>query len=609
MQRQHDMPFGAQLHADGQTRFRLWAPGAKSVELCLEREGGEEILPMLNSESGWYERSERAPAGSRYRYRINGDLKVPDPASRYNPDDVHGPSVVMDAAAYDWNDENWRGRPWLEAVIYELHVGSFTPQGGFRGVIDKLDYLVDLGVTAIELMPIADFPGKRNWGYDGVLQFAPDASYGPPDDLKRLVEAAHQKGLMVFLDVVYNHFGPDGNYLHCYAPQFFTERHHTPWGAAINFDTEGSAVVREFFIHNALYWLEEFHFDGLRLDAVHAIRDDSCPDIIQEVSARVQQFSARSAPVYIMLENVNNQPHYLQPLGDAVAQWNDDAHHALHVLLTGEGDGYYMDYQPKPALHLARCLAEGFAYQGEMSLYRGAPRGEASPNLPLGACINFLQNHDQIGNRAFGERIAQLAAGPALRAALAVLLLAPAPPMLFMGEEFAADAPFPFFCDFQGDLAQAVTQGRREEFARFGQFADAEQRARIPDPNADETWASARLDWTNLDWVEHRKWLNAYRDLLRLRRKIMLPLIAQIQTGRAQYEMLAEAAFKVVWFLEDGSELKLIANMADTPLTLSSKPKGVLLYPLPEVAHPAKTDSKACPPWSVKWWHVPSEVL
>ena len=601
MQRRHEMPFGAAFKANDKTRFRLWAPGARTVDLCLETEGRERLLPMQIQEQGWYEHNEIAPPGSRYRFRIDGDLKVPDPASRYNPEDVHGPSVVVNPDAFQWTDAAWRGRPWPETVIYELHVGSFSPQGGYLGIIEKLEYLVELGITAIELMPIADFPGRRNWGYDGVLPFAPDASYGTPDELKRLINAAHHKGLMVFLDVVYNHFGPDGNYLHCYAPQFFTQRHHTPWGAAINFDGEGSAVVREFFIHNALYWLEEFHFDGLRLDAVHAIADDSRPDIIQELGARVRRGPGSRRAVHLMLENVNNQPHYLQPAGDATAQWNDDIHHALHVALTRESDGYYMDYARQPVLHLARCLAEGFAYQGEVSLFRDGARGEPSRELPPGACIGFLQNHDQIGNRAFGERIAQLAPESGLRAALAILLLAPAPPMLFMGEEFAANAPFPFFCDFKGELAQAVTQGRRNEFARFGQFADDAERARIPDPNAEQTFQSARLDWNNLERAVHRNWLMFYRDLLRLRRQRIVPLLHRIIVGAASYRLLEENSVEVQWPLHDGSSLLLLANLGTSNVALESRPEAEVIYQNMVPVKRGFSAGSRLPPWGVQW--------
>ncbi|MGH8600654.1 MAG: alpha-amylase family glycosyl hydrolase, partial [Burkholderiales bacterium] len=349
MRLRHSMPFGAQLQDDGDVRFRLWAPAARQVDLYLEDEAAHRFLPMAAlpaPDAGWFAlTTPQAAGGSRYRFRIDGGQLVPDPASRWQPRDVHGASEVIDALAWDWDDGGWHGRPWHEAVFYELHVGAFTPDGTFAGVGARLDHLAALGVTAIELMPVADFPGARNWGYDGVLPFAPDGRYGRPDALKQLVAAAHARGLMMFIDVVYNHFGPDGNYLHLYAPQFFTDRHHTPWGNAINFDGQQSRTVRGFFIHNALYWLEEYRFDGLRLDAVHAIVDESEPDILTELSAAVRDGPGRERQIHLVLENDANEARYVarddhgSPCAYS-AQWNDDVHHALHVIATGEHGGY-----------------------------------------------------------------------------------------------------------------------------------------------------------------------------------------------------------------------------------------------------------------------------
>src|SRR6266550_4498240 len=347
MRRSHSMPFGAAIVPRG-VRFRLWAPAARRVEVGVGAATDDLAWhDMRGDPDGWYERVvEGARAGARYYFRIDDATHVPDPASRCNPDDVHGASQVVDPLAYDWHDVNWRGRLWHEAVLYELHVGAFTAAGTFDGVADRLDYLADLGVTAIELMPIADFPGRRNWGYDGTLLFAPDATYGPPDTLKALIDAAHARDLMVMLDVVYNHFGPEGNYLHLYAPDFFTERHVTPWGAGLNFDGERSRVVRDFFVHNALYWLEEFHIDGLRLDAVHAIADDSTPDILTELASAVREGIGRERAIHLVLENDRNEARRLVRDGDGrpryyTAQWNDDLHHALHTAVTGERQGYY----------------------------------------------------------------------------------------------------------------------------------------------------------------------------------------------------------------------------------------------------------------------------
>ncbi|MCL4800324.1 MAG: malto-oligosyltrehalose trehalohydrolase [Burkholderiales bacterium] len=578
------MPFGAELRGDGATRFRLWAPNAGQVELALGDPAAPVLHPMTAGGGGWFEAVVAgAGAGTRYRFRIDAGMHVPDPASRANPDDVHGPSMVVDPLAFEWTDGAWRGRPWEEAVIYELHVGTFTPEGTFAGAMGKLDYLAELGVTAIELMPVADFPGRRNWGYDGVLPYAPDAAYGTPADLKRLVQAAHARGLMVLLDVVYNHFGPEGNYLHVYAERFFNPRHQTPWGAAINFDAEGSRTVRDFFVHNALYWIEEYGFDGLRLDAVHAIADDSAPDIVEELTATVRARIAHDRHVHLVLENDRNQSRYLgrdarlAPT-HATAQWNDDVHHAIHVLVTGERDGYYADYAGRPLRYLGRCLAEGFAYQGEPSPYRdGAPRGEPSAALPPAAFVAFDQTHDQVGNRAFGERIGHIADRRRLRAALACLLLAPAPPMLFMGEEFAAGAPFLFFCDFGPELAAAVTRGRREEFGRFERFRDPAAQAAIPDPNDPATFARSKLDWTELDRAPHREWLALYRELLALRHRHVVPRLAGMRSG-GTFEVREDGVLRVAWTLGDGAKLHLVANLADRSCGAVGLPPGEAIY-------------------------------
>jgi maltooligosyltrehalose trehalohydrolase len=605
MKRAHSMPFGAELSEDGTVRFRLWAPKAKRVELCLESPATEQY-PLTQLDDGWFELvTPAARAGTRYRFLIDGDIKVPDPASRFQPLDVHGPSEVIDPRSFDWNDEHWRGRSWEEVVIYELHVGTFTPEGTFQAVEKRLDYLRDLGVTAIELMPIADFPGRRNWGYDGVLLYAPDSCYGRPEDLKRLVQAAHERGLVVFLDVVYNHFGPDGNYLSVYSPQFFTNRHHTPWGDAINFDGPESRVVRDFFIHNALYWLEEYHLDGLRLDAVHAIADDSRPDIITELAEVVRQRINGERVVHLMLENADNAAHYLGrdhegrvTLYDA--QWNDDIHHALHVLITGEHDGYYSDYAHEPLRHLCRCLSEGFAYQGEHSEFHGAQRGEPSRALPPSAFISFLQNHDQVGNRAFGERIVQLAPGAALRAAMEILLLAPSPPLLFMGEEFGAATPFLFFCDFRGELASAVTNGRRNEFARFAKFSSMDTREKIPNPNAEETYHESKLDWTSLGREPHSTWLKLYKNLLSIRQRKVVPHfrgLAKASAGRCSDEKLI---LSIDWTLSDNTLLQLRANLGSAPSSTAGLHSGDEIYSSNPAACRGLGEGNL-PPWSVVW--------
>lgn len=582
----HDMPFGAQFTPDG-VRFRLFAPGQAQVRLHVDGTVSE----MQALEQGWHEVVLGVHPGTRYRFELEDGLLVPDPASRFQPEDCHGPSEVMDPYRHVWRDTDWHGRSWHEAILYELHVGTFTGEGTFRAAIDRLDDLVALGVTGIELMPLADFPGARNWGYDGVLPFAPDSSYGPPDDLKALVDAAHQRGLMVLLDVVYNHFGPDGNYLGAYAPSFFTERHRTPWGAAINYDGPGSRAVRDFMIHNALYWIEEFHMDGLRLDAVHAILDDSREHLLCELSRRVREaFPGRH--VHLVLENEENDADRLTPdaAGAFTAQWNDDVHHGLHVALTGEGDGYYADYRADPSL-LPRALAEGFAFQGETMSYRDAPRGTPSAHLPPTAFVAFLQNHDQIGNRAFGDRITTLAPPEAVRAAAAIYLLAPQVPMLFMGEEWGCEQPFPFFCGFTGDLADAVREGRRAEFARFPAFADPEARARIPDPVSEATFFSAKLDWAARDIPEKAEWLDWYRRVLLVRRTHIWPLMERISGAR--WEMTGPQAFTVEWSEGARNVLALSANLG--PDSERRTPPG----PLPP--HVIWQEGPVGGGWSVQW--------
>jgi malto-oligosyltrehalose trehalohydrolase len=596
------MPFGCEIENDG-VRFRLWAPSARGVELCL---GNNEPRAMEATGNGWFELfAEDAGPGSRYRFRIDGSLEVPDPASRFNPDDVHRASEVVDPTAFDWQDDAWCGRPWHEAVIYELHVGTFSPPGDFAGILQRLDYLAELGVTAIELMPVADFPGRRNWGYDGVLPFAPDSRYGRPEDLKTLVQAAHARGLMVFLDVVYNHFGPEGNYLHAYAAPFFTDRHKTPWGDAMAFDGPHGDTVRGFFIHNALYWLDEFHLDGLRFDAVHAIPNAGRQRLLVDLAEAVRCAPGRQRHIHLVLENDANEARYLRHAPDAArlfdAQWNDDVHHALHVLLTGQNDGYYADYAATPAEHLSRCLAAGFAWQGEASAFRGGTdRGESTAGLPPTAFVAFLQNHDQIGNRAFGERISALAEPRAVEAATALLLLAPFPPLLFMGEEFAAAQPFLFFCDFSAELAQAVTAGRRGEFARFAGFADPAARARIPDPSADETFASSCLDWSSLTHGPHAACLRRTRELLALRMREIVPRLNGMPADAAQCRSLSAHAIAATWTLGDGARLTAVANFARTALNGVERPPGRVIDVVPASAQ-SELGTGCLAAWSCLW--------
>jgi maltooligosyltrehalose trehalohydrolase len=584
MNRAHSMPFGAEM-AGGGARFRLWAPASETVRLEIGREAPR-MVDMATQGDGWHAaRVEGLAAGTAYAFRLANGRRVPDPASRFNPWDVAEPSALIDPRAFEWSDDAWQGRPWHEAVVYELHLGTFTPEGTFAAAQEKLDHLAACGVTAVELMPVADFAGRRGWGYDGVLPFAPDAAYGTPDDMKRFVVAAHERGLMVLLDCVYNHFGPEGNFLHEYAPGFFNPGHQTPWGAAINFDAEGSRVVRDFYVHNALYWIEEFHLDGLRLDAIHAIADTSPVHVVEEIARAIAAGPGHGRHVHLVLENDRNEARLLDPASGhphATAQWNDDWHHAAHVLVTGERDGYYRDYADDPAGMLARCLAEGFAYQGEASAHRGGQsRGEPSAHLPLTAFVPFLQNHDQVGNRAMGERIASLAPREAVALAQATLLLAPSVPMLFMGEEYGATTPFLYFCDFHGELAAAVREGRRKEFAAFARFADAKAREKIPDPNAEATFLASRLDWSDLEKEGNAAWLQRTRRLLETRRAQVVPRL-EGRPMRARGSA-SGALVAVDWTLGDGSRLHLRANFAAQSAPSAERAPGAVVHSEGEV--------------------------
>ncbi|WP_136420134.1 malto-oligosyltrehalose trehalohydrolase [Herbaspirillum sp. ST 5-3] len=555
-----DYAFGARLIAPQRTRFRLWAPDRQQVAIEID---GWPPLAMTPLEGGWFACEADCGAGARYRFRVSDDLAVPDPASRAQAGDVHEASIVCDPDAYQWQHPDWSGRPWHETVLYELHVGAL---GGFSAVARRLPALAELGITAIELMPVADFPGPRNWGYDGVLPYAPDAAYGTPEELKALIDDAHGLNMSVFLDVVYNHFGPDGNYLGSYASAFFRDDIHTPWGQAIDFRRP---QVRDFFTENALYWLTEFHFDGLRFDAVHAISEQ---DWLAEMAQRVREGIAPPRHVHLVLENDDNCARLLsqtlsqtpQRLFDA--QWNDDLHHALHVLLTGEREGYYADYVTQADEKLARGLVEGFIFQGEPSPFRGgAARGEPSAHLPPTAFVAFLQNHDQVGNRAFGERLNMLADPDALRAASALLLLSPQIPLLFMGEEIGASQPFLYFTShLTPQLADAVRKGRRQEFARFAHFSDAATRERIPDPNAEQTFLDSIPRTEGATAQAWRAWVKA---LLAIRSEHIVP---RLQDARALgADLLGKAAIKARWRMGDGTVLMIAFNLHEAPVPVA----------------------------------------
>jgi maltooligosyltrehalose trehalohydrolase len=555
--------WGPQRLADGRVRFRLWAPARETVTLEID---GAAPVAMTAADGGWFEAEADAPPGTRYRFRLSDDLTVPDPASRAQADGVHGWSLVVDPDAYRWRHDDWRGRPWREVVVQERHAGL---DGGFSGMIARLPALADLGITAIELMPVAAVSGTRNWGYDGVLPYAPAAACGSPDELKALVDAAHGLGLMVFLDVVYNHFGPDGNYIGAYAPDFFDESRHTPWGGAIAF---GREAVARYFIDNARMWIEEYRLDGLRFDAVHAIGDNG---FLDRLAAEIRA-GAGDRHAHLVLENESNDAERLRH-GRFDAQWNDDFHNVLHVLLTDEDQAYYRDFAEHPAERLARCLGEGFIYQGDPSPnHDGKPRGTPSADLPPTRFVSFLQNHDQIGNRAMGERLTLLTAPEKLRAATGLLLLCPQIPLLFMGDETGSRSPFLFFTDFHDDLADAVREGRRKEFAKFPAFADPEQRAKIPDPNALRTFEASRPE----PGPDAAGWLALYRDLLAVRRDRIVPhLDGAMAAGAAA---IGAKAVTARWTLGDGSTLTIALNLGEEPVAFDAPADEALLHRIGE---------------------------
>ena len=538
-----NLPIGAQPKQGG-TRFRVWAPNARHVEVVLYAGQREPQSYALAPEDGGYFAGHIAGmhAGARYMYRLDGGTPRPDPAARFQPDGVHGPSQVIDPASFAWTDGGWCGVALEDLVIYELHVGAATEAGSFDALIERLDQVSALGATAIELMPVADFPGERNWGYDGVCLFAPARAYGGPDALRRLVDAAHARRLAVILDVVYNHLGPDGNYLRQFSTSYFTNRHTTPWGEALNFDGPGSRPVRDFFIANALYWAHEYHFDGLRLDATHAILDDSPTHILAEIAATVRESLPANRAFVFIAENENNDPTLIRPSQEQRtknkeqddqrlfsvpcslfsgagygldAVWADDFHHQIRVALAGDRDGYYADYTGTAA-DLATTLRQGWFYTGQPSAFLGRPRGAKADDIAPPHFIHCIQNHDQVGNRALGDRLGHAIDLAAYRAASALLLLSPYTPLLWMGQEWAATTPFLYFTDHHAELGRLVTEGRRAEFAGFSAFGGDQ----VPDPQDPATFARSKLRWDERERPPHVSILQLYRDLLGLRKRL-----------------------------------------------------------------------------------------
>jgi maltooligosyltrehalose trehalohydrolase len=552
---------GAWPEGEG-VRFRVWAPEARSLEVVLHGQAGDSVHPLAKGPDGYFSGLvPGARAGDRYRYRIDGRGPFPDPASRFQPEGVHGPSEVIDPRTFSWTDGTWRNLPREDLVVYELHVGTFTPEGTFKGVEERLADLTQLGVNAIELMPVGDFSGNCNWGYDGVDLFAPARCYGRPDDLRRLVDTAHRHGLAVLLDVVYNHLGPDGNYTGVYSPYYTSGRHRTPWGDALNLDDDHSRPVRDFFIENALHWAHDYHIDGLRLDATHAMYDDSQRHFLAELADRVRT-SLPEKPVHLIAEDHRNLAKMVLPEKEGGwgldGVWADDFHHQMRRLLAGDSEGYYRDYTGS-ATDLAATIRQGWFYTGQFSEHLEHERGTDPSAVPPRSFVVCLQNHDQVGNRAFGERLNQQIDLADYRAASMLLLCTPGTPLLFMGQEWAASSPFLFFTDHHSDLGRRVTQGRRREFRHFSAFTDPKVRETIPDPQALATFEASRLDWSERQRPPHDGVLRLYQELLRLRHTEP----ALQATGRDSYAVTAagESAVALLRKAPDRSSLLVLCQM------------------------------------------------
>jgi maltooligosyltrehalose trehalohydrolase len=533
--------WGPSILTDGRVQFRLWAPAEERVTLVTN---GWKILMQADDE-GWHAvETGLVQPGDAYNFRLSDGMEIPDPASRAQKDDVEGPSVLVHHDDYAWRNADWSGRPWEEAVVYELHIGTFTPDGTFRAAIDRLPHLAHMGITAIEIMPVAHFAGTRGWGYDGVLHYAPHTAYGQPEDLKALVDAAHGHGIMVLLDVVYNHFGPVGNILPRIAPVFFHPERHTPWGAALAFERE---PVRRYFIENALHWLVDYRFDGLRFDATEQVIDDSERHILIELAETIRESLPHRA-VHLVVEDQTSRKSLLNRDGGIVhhytAGWNDEFHHALHIIATGEGRGHYAPFAENPDGILRAATAIGFV-NADRSQDRVGPAPQ--DRLPPQVNVNFLQNHDQIGNRAFGERLSVLTDPMLLNAMTALLLLAPPIPMLFMGEEFGDQQPFFYFADFKGELAQAIKQGRKAEAEKFGGMPEGKTAEDLPDPGAEDTFQRSKLDWSRLASPDGRRQADFVRELIRLRQTHIAPLLAGPDAGEPHILPAEDGILAIDW--------------------------------------------------------------
>jgi maltooligosyltrehalose trehalohydrolase len=557
------------MRARGETLFRVWAPQARAVEVVFE-EPQEAALQLKRDGDGYFTGATSARV-SLYKYRVDGTGPWPDPCSRFQPQGVHGASMIVDPTAFKWSDSQWRGVRLPGQVIYELHIGTFTPEGTFDAAVEKLRYLRELGITLVEVMPVAECPGRWNWGYDGVQLFAPYHVYGDHEAFKRFVDHAHALGLAVILDVVYNHLGPDGNYLKCFSPHYFSTRHQTEWGEALNLDAEFAQGTRDFILGNVRYWISEFHLDGLRLDATQSIFDDSRPHILQEI-ALTARATAQPRSIVVISEN---EPQHAQQLlppergGFGLdAMWNDDFHHAAKVALTGTRDGYFSDYTGR-AQEFVACVRSGFLYQGQWYPWQKKRRGQPAPGLAPWSLVVFLQNHDQVGNTFVGDRVHADAAPGRYRALMALTLLGPQTPMLFMGQEFAASARFMFFADHHEELAALVHKGRREFLSQFRAYADEATQLLVPAPHEEATFTGSKLDWDEVQ--HHAEALAFHRDLLQLR--ACDPVISHQDLSKLDGGTLSEQAFVLRWFDDEHGDRLLVINLdRELPLVPPSEP-------------------------------------
>jgi maltooligosyltrehalose trehalohydrolase len=557
---------GANYLGDGTCTFTVWAPSIIQVELRLVHPE-ERILPMeKNNEGYFFIELDNIQPGTQYFYRLNGKDDRPDPASHFQPKGVHGPSAVVDHQAYQWKDTNWKGIPLSDYIIYEMHVGTFTDEGTFEAMHQRLDDLVELGVNAIEILPVSQFPGSRNWGYDGVHPYAVQNTYGTPEQFKKLIDACHQRGLAVVLDVVYNHLGPEGNYLPVYGP-YFIDKYHTPWGAALNFDEPYSDHVRDYFANNAVFWLEHYHVDALRLDAIHAVMDMGAKHFWRYVNEKIQDFSARSGrPYYTIAESDLNDTKVIKPfeLGGwgFSSQWMDDFHHALHALLTKEDTGYYSDFGKVE--HLAKAFQKGYIHDGEYSEYRKRIYGNSSEGISGEHFVVCTQNHDQVGNRMLGDRLTALVSFDALKLGAAAMLLSPYIPMLFMGEEYAEEAPFQYFVSHTDKaLVEAVRKGRREEFKAFAWLGEA------PDPQSEETFRRSTLNWNLHTEGKHNVMWEWYKELIRLRKTHAA--LHNPDKKRLRVDVINEQIIALQRW-QDKEAFLCLMNFADAPVHFKPEP-------------------------------------